>query len=208
MSATAVLQARGSRFALRGSIAWKELDDMRRLFTGIAVDAANVPLLLERARALRVTYPELRWSAPVGWHVTLQFYGMVDAAREQRLRERLKTVDAKGVEVALRGTGTFERAGVLWTGVGLTEDLEELQRRVLEVGEACGFAREERPYRPHVTLARRKGRGGWWKFREGEIADVEREYGSFRAEEFVLYESVAGVGGSRYEVVDRYPLRG
>lgn len=181
---------------------------MRRLFTGIAVDAAAVPKLVERADRLRAAHGDLRWSDPAGWHVTLQFYGMVDAEREGLLRERLHGVEAGAVEVVLRGMGTFERAGVLWVGVDLTEELEELQRRVVTVGEACGLAREERPYRPHVTLARRRGRGGRWDFKKESEMDAEVEFGVVRAREYVLYESVAGPGGSRYEVVDRYALKG
>jgi 2'-5' RNA ligase len=181
---------------------------MKRLFTGISVDAMQLPPLVESVAALRAGHPHLRWSERAGWHVTLQFYGMVDEVRERQLREQLRTVNAGALEIAVRGMGTFERAGVLWAGVSLREDLEELQRRVVEVGEVCGFAREETPYRPHVTLARRKGRGGRGEFlRRGEI-EPERDFGSFWASQFVLFESVAGPGGSRYEVIDRYLLRG
>ncbi|MGC8550823.1 MAG: RNA 2',3'-cyclic phosphodiesterase [Acidobacteriaceae bacterium] len=181
---------------------------MKRLFTGIAVDGDEVPKLVERVDALRAGHPDLRWSERSGWHVTLQFYGMVDAAQEGLLREQLRGVEAGCVEVILRGIGTFERAGALWAGVDLTEELEALQGRVMAVGEVCGFAREERPYRPHVTLARRKGRGGRWDFKKGWEMDAGVEFGVVRAREFVLYESVAGPGGSRYDVVDRYGLKG
>lgn len=181
---------------------------MRRLFTGIAVDAGEVPKLVERVDGLRAAHPDLRWSERGGWHVTLQFYGMVDAAREEQLREQLRGVDANPVEVVLRGFGTFERACVLWAGVDLTESLETLQRRVVAVGEVCGFVGEDRPYHPHVTVARRKGRGGRWDLKKGWEMDAGLEFGVVRAREFVLYESIAGPGGSRYEVMDRYALRG
>ncbi len=181
---------------------------MKRLFTGIAAEAAVVPRLVARADALRAAHPDLRWSDRAGWHVTLQFYGMVDEAHEQRLREGLREVEAGAVEVVLRGMSTFERAGVLWVGVALSEDLAELQRRVVAVGARCGFSREERAFRPHVTLARRRGRGGRWGLKRSEAGTAEEEFGVLRAREFLLYESVAGPGGSRYEVIDRYSLRG
>jgi len=157
--------------------------------------------------ALRAGHPELRWSERAGWHVTLQFYGMVDEARERLLRARLRSVEAGVLEVAVKGMGTFERAGVLWAGVVRSEELVELQSKVVAVGVECGFAPEDRPYRPHVTLARRKGRNGKWKLKKGGM-DTVQELGRFVASEFVLYESVAGPGGSRYEVIDRYALRG
>lgn len=179
---------------------------MRRLFTGIAVDAEQLPSLVRSVTAMRGMHPGLRWSDRAGWHVTLQFYGMVDEAREKQLREQLRSVKASALELAVRGMGTFERAGVLWAGVVPSAKLRELQRRVVTVGAACGFVAEERAYRPHITIARRKGRGGRGDFfREIEL-DAKREFGSFVASEFVLYESVAGPGGSRYEIRERFPM--
>lgn len=179
---------------------------MKRLFTGIAVDADQMPLLVECASVLRVAHPDLRWSDRAGWHMTLQFYGMVDEAREQRLREQLCTVKSSPVEVAVQGTGIFERAGVLWAGVKPSAELEGLQRSVVVAGVACGFAVEDRPYRPHITLARRKGRNGPWNPRKNEGMDAEQQLGRFVASEFVLYESVAGPGGARYEILHCYAL--
>ena len=180
---------------------------MRRLFTGIAVDSAQMPFLVRSVTALRAAHPGLLWSDEAGWHVTLQFYGMVDEAREQRLREQLRRVEAGSVRLAVRGMGTFERAGVLWAGVVPSEELQGLQRRVVAVGAACEFGAEERPYHPHITIARRKGRGVRGDFPRDIELDATRKFGSFVASEFVLYESVAGPGGSRYEVRDRYPFR-
>lgn len=180
---------------------------MKRLFTGIPADAGRVPRLVEEVSVLRAGHPELRWSERAGWHVTLQFYGMVDAEQEALLRDKLRTVEGAALELRLEGMGTFERAGVLWVGVALSEQLAALQSTVVAVGTECGFAAEERPYRPHITLARRKGRGGRWDVRRSEVTGAEREFGRFVAREFVLYESVTGPGGSRYEVIDRYPLR-
>lgn len=181
---------------------------MKRLFTGIPVAAEQVPRLVEEVDVLRVGHPELRWSDRAGWHVTLQFYGMVDAEQEALLRDKLRTVEGAALEVRVEGLGKFERAGVLWVGVALSEQLVALQSTVVAVGKECGFAAEDRPYRPHVTLARRKGRGGRWDVGRREVMDAEREFGEFLAREFALYESVTGPGGSRYEVIDRFPLRG
>jgi len=180
---------------------------MRRLFTGIAVDSAQLPSLVRSVTALRTSHPGVRWSDRAGWHLTLQFYGMVDEAREQQLREQLRSVEAGVLDLAVRGMGTFERAGVLWAGVVPSVELQGLQWRVVSAGAACGFVAEERPYSPHITIARRKGRGVRGDFPKDIELDAKREFGSFVASEFVLYESVAGPEGSRYEVRDRFPLR-
>ncbi len=181
---------------------------MKRLFTGIAVDPAQLGPLLKQVDAMRAAYPGLRWSDRAGWHVTLQFYGMVSEEREHELRKSLQTVQAEAAKVLVQGMGAFERAGVLFARVQTTAALEDIERRVVAVGTACGFAAETRPYRPHITLARRKGRGAHGKFPRGRDMDAEQKFGSFLAREFVLYESVTGPAGARYEVLERYRLSG
>ena len=180
----------------------------RRLFSGIAVDVEGVAPLLEAVEKLRAGHPGLRWSERSGWHVTLQFYGVVNEEQERTLREHLQVVRAGALEVVVRGMGTFDRAGVLFAGVEKSAKLEELRRKVVEAGSASGFEAEERAFRPHITLARRKGRGARGEFPRGREIDTRLRLGAFRAAEFVLYESVTGPGGSRYEVLERYGLRG
>ena len=60
--------------------------------------------------------------------------------------------------VAFQGIGQFPPEGpakVLWAGVAAGAELTELHRGIgAALTEAIGFRPEERPYSPHVTLAR------------------------------------------------------
>jgi len=183
-----------------------------RLFIGIALaDEARDALLRvrERVRGVSSSESELRWSQPEGWHVTLQFLGQVDEERAGCVVERLGAVRAERVPVRIEGLGFFERAGVFWAGVALTPELLALQQKVVAAMRGCGFVPEDRAYRPHITLARVKGRAGAKglgavrSLVEKERVDVRAE---FVAGEFVLYESVAGAEGSRYVVRGRQLL--
>ncbi len=184
---------------------------MKRLFTGIAVTPAQAPEVVECAAALASEYQGLRWSAPAGWHVTLQFYGMVTTEQEACLRQVLAQVRGSVSSLQIRGIGFFERAGVLLAQVVPNADLDALQRAVVTVSRTCGFLPEERPYRPHVTLARRRGRrdhAAWLEAMSRTLPRYqEQPSGSVSVSEFVLYESVPGPGGSRYEVIERFLLR-
>ncbi len=183
-----------------------------RLFIGIALsDGANEVLLAARERLARFSSGEsdLRWPAPESWHVTLQFLGQTDDERARCVVEKLGTVRADRVPVRIEGMGVFERAGVFWAGVALTKELLALQQKVVAATRGCGFVPEDRPYRPHITLARVKGRAGGralaplQKFVEKNRMDVQAE---FVAGEFVLYESFPGREGARYEVRARWEL--
>ncbi|ACO33106.1 MULTISPECIES: RNA 2',3'-cyclic phosphodiesterase [Acidobacterium] len=185
---------------------------MKRLFTGIAIPAAEVPELLECSEALAAQHGQLRWSERNGWHVTLQFYGMVTTAQEACLRQALAQVRGSLSSLQIRGIGFFERAGVLLAEVQPNADLDALQRAVVKVSRACGFLPEERPYHPHVTLARRRSRrdqAEWQEILSRTLPHFqEHPSGSVKVSEFVLYESVPGPAGSRYEVMERFLLRG
>lgn len=177
-----------------------------RLFVGISL-ASAVTAELDRACAkLRMRGDGLRWSAAEFWHVTLQFLGNASAEQFACLKLRLADVQSAAVPVRLGGLGVFDRAGVFHAGVELTEELVELQRRVVEATRRCGFVPETRVYHPHITLARAKGDG---RRQLKELKSKIRGFSAFTpfvAKEFLLYESHLGPGGSKYEVRARFGL--
>ncbi|MFD9306471.1 RNA 2',3'-cyclic phosphodiesterase [Streptomyces sp. NPDC060048] len=113
----------------------------------------------ELARALRPAYdayPHMRWNRIEDWHVTLAFLGELPAAAVPLLRPPLADLAAaRGpVRLALRGGGHFGER-VLWSGIdGDLEGLHLLATDVRSVVKECGIPFEDRPLRPHLTLAR------------------------------------------------------
>ena len=180
-----------------------------RLFIGIAL-APEAEGALKRVRErFGAVGAELRWSAPESWHVTLQFLGTTSEEQAVCVMEKLAEVRAAPVPVRIAGLGFFERAGVFWGGVALNAELLALQQYVVAATRSCGFVPEARAYNPHITLARVRGRDGasalgpLKKAAGRDGVDLRAE---FTAEEFVLYESLPGPDGSRYEVRERFPL--
>src|ERR1035441_2758269 len=85
--------------------------------------------------------------------------------------------------------------------LGVTHELLLLHIRVTVATELCGFVRDTRPYQPHITLARGKGKGQRQALRELKTKVRPQPYFTrFVAEEFLLYESFLGPAGSRYEI--------
>ena len=104
----------------------------------------------------------MRWTAPGNIHLTLRFLGDTDAAAVQeimaRLRQSLPGIAAP--ELSLCGLGTFpagREARVIWAGLaGNLERLAELRRAAESVVVSLGWPAERRPFRPHLTLGRRR----------------------------------------------------
>lgn len=101
-----------------------------------------------------------KWIKPGQVHLTLRFIG--DAREEQAglLKLALDEVSHPGFAITLKGVGTFPPEGqrvrpkVLWVGVEDPAPLIECQRKIERAARQAGFEPEERPFHPHVTLAR------------------------------------------------------
>jgi 2'-5' RNA ligase len=145
----------------------------------------------------------LRWSAPESWHITLQFLGATTASQYDCVVSRLRTVVSVPIPVELEGLGFFERSGVFFAGVHVSPQLVLLQKSVTAATSQCGFKPEDRPYHPHITLARNRGRENGIRLLKPR-AGAAPEFAGFVAHEFLLYESFPGPQGSRYEVKARF----
>ncbi len=180
-----------------------------RLFVGISLaDAVHGELAAVVAR-LRPRAGNLRWTAPESWHITLQFLGEVRPDKYECVAARLGEVRGAPVPVRLEALGTFDRAGIVHAGVEVTEELALLQQRVMASTAQCGFAPDTRPFHPHITLARSKGRQRGFRVDTfGSLLEGAPAFTPFVALEFLLYESFLGASGSRYEVRARFKLNG
>jgi len=156
----------------------------------------------------------VRWVRLDGLHVTLRFLG---GAAEERLEELRDVVDvaaaaATPFEVALDGAGAFPVPGrprTLWLGiVEGGEGLAGLAAGVEDALVAFGWPREERPFRPHLTVARTDGvHAGPLAARE--LAAAARGLAvRFTADRLVLYRSHLGGGPARYEPLHEAAIDG
>lgn len=178
--------------------------------------ALPVPDALRRAardafEALGVARLGWRFVREEGVHLTIRFLGEVDPARAAVLDAAWREAASSTGRLSLRvaGAGVFpnpRRPRAAWIGV---EDrspggaLAGLAARVERAARAQGFAPEQRPFAPHVTLARA---------RDGArtIPSLERlgVLGDFVAEHLVLYRSDLAPAGARYRELARFALGG
>jgi 2'-5' RNA ligase len=178
-----------------------------RLFVGIPLAAAVVDELSAISRRLQPAAHGLRWTASETWHITLQFLGNASPAQFPCLVARFHELRSPTVPIELEKLGSFNHSGVFIATVRLTSQVLQLQERVVAATARCGFLPETRPYQPHITLARGKGR------------DTQQELDKLKARlqtapaftrsvahEFLLYESFLGPDGSHYKIHERFPL--
>jgi RNA 2',3'-cyclic 3'-phosphodiesterase len=183
-----------------------------RLFVGIplaATTARDLGAVVDRLRSKTVSESLLRWSTAESWHITLQFLGSTTPQQYECVTVRLRELHQAPVVVELGAVDTFDRAGVLFLDVRVTPQLSALQQTVTAATTPCGFVPESRPYHPHITLARRRGKNGGRELRHLKLQiDQQSNIPSFTAGSFLLYESTLTPEGSRYERRECFPLDG
>lgn len=156
----------------------------------------------------------IRWAKTGSTHLTLKFFGNITERDIRSIDDTLKTKAPalNPIPIAVGTMGVFpnlSRPRVLW--VGITTGLKELTAMQAEIEaalETAGFPREERPYRPHLTLGRMKTD----RRIEGLDKAVEDhrgfEAGNFTAREMILFRSDLKPTGPVYTALATFKLGG
>ena len=133
-----------------------------RLFVALQPPPAALSELEAAVAPLRGAWPELRWTGPGRWHVTLAFLGEVAESKLDGLAVRLARAAGRHQPLELRigHGGAFpnqKRARVLISHI----DADQPALAALAASVAAGARRagapppdEGRRFRPHLTLAR------------------------------------------------------
>jgi RNA 2',3'-cyclic 3'-phosphodiesterase len=135
---------------------------MTRTFLALELPDAVKSTLRRQIERLGRAIPEIHWVNPESLHLTLAFLGEIDDAQLMAASESAAATARAHASFTLRldGLGTFGSAQaprVVWVGLaGDKTRLMQVHATVADELAARGFTREQRPFAPHLTLARIK----------------------------------------------------
>ena len=188
-----------------------------RLFVAVELDSTVAQKIADFSDELRrkamslAPGARMTWVGPEQLHVTVRFIGEVDATQAAAIAAALQPeLTVKNFEMIIEGAGAFPPTGaprVLWAGIAIGADaLSALEQEVSERLAACGVEREDRPYRPHLTLARVREASG---LRSKPLFEklAERRFGATPVEAITLFQSRTSPKGATYTPLQRTPLR-
>ena len=154
--------------------------------------------LAPRIRALQ---PEGvgRPQRPDQWHVTLEFLGPVPASRVPAVREAAAQVRAAPCEIEFDAVEFWRRPEVLsLVARRLPPELDSLVTQLRAALAARGFESETRPFRAHLTLARKVTH---------PASPMTLEPLHWPVADFALVESITDRAGSVYTPLQSWNLQ-
>jgi 2'-5' RNA ligase len=174
-----------------------------RTFIAIEIPSEIKSALAALQTELRRAGADVSWTKPESIHLTLKFLGEVDEGRISEIEQACIDLAAKfqPFTLSLHGAGVFPNSRqprVLWAGLsGEIEKVVEAQRQLDERLALIGFEREQKAFRPHLTIGRVKSNR---KSRELiAAADLyELPALSFDVGEIVVMKSELHPAGARY----------
>jgi RNA 2',3'-cyclic 3'-phosphodiesterase len=135
----------------------KEETVLRRIFIGLTLDEKVRRCLSDLQDQVRPLVIKGRFTNPQLMHLTIQFLGTISDAQIMKLMASQENwvSGVKPFDLQLQQTGMFKKRNkaILWVGVKSNDQLLLLAEQIKETMAVFGF-HEDRPFRPHITLAR------------------------------------------------------
>ena len=128
-----------------------------RLFIGILFPEEVLDQIMEVSSRLKAISTKGNFTYRENLHLTLVFLGEVDPHRIEDIQACMEGIKWAPFTLELDGLGRFPRkdGDIYWIGIRKSQDLLQLQNSLSHSLQQGGFAMEDRPYKPHLTLGRR-----------------------------------------------------
>lgn len=167
-----------------------------RTFVAFEISNSLKERLADLQARLRKFVPNLKFTLPHQLHLTLKFLGEIEEAELPDLKSALESIAArhKPFDLHPKHLGTFGRPTnitVLW--LGLTDPSNGLHQLHADLEFALsrlGHPPEERPFKPHLTLARNKNPNLSRNIRRALDAEPQFKSAAEHVTKLTLYQSV------------------
>jgi 2'-5' RNA ligase len=169
--------------------------------------------LQQHIATLREQLPDAAasWSRVENIHLTLKFFGNVAVDRITAISAAAeRAVSGIGpFTINVGNTGVFPRPSrpqVLWIGVSdPSGKLSVLQHQIETECAKLGFPKEDRAYRPHLTIARLRKPESARRLADAHIK-ITFEPITVKLNEVILFRSELSSKGSRYTPISHHHL--
>ena len=162
---------------------------------------------------LREAVPDVAasWTRVENIHLTLKFFGNVAVDRIPAISDAALRAakELSAFEIEVGKTGVFpkpSRPQVLWIGVSdPSGKLSRLQQALENEFAVEGFEKEDRAYRPHLTIARLRTPDGARRLADAHL-QMEFEPAEITIKDLIVFRSELSPKGSTYTAISKHDL--
>jgi len=184
-----------------------------RVFCAVPLPLDLRERLMAHVNHVRDSVPDARasWSRVDSVHLTLKFLGDLSPGKVEKLSEAASrsAKEFAPFQIVVEQTGAFPKQGqprVLWIGINdFSGKLGDLHARLEDESANEGFARDDRPFHPHLTVARlRQPRHA--RTLVAAHKELVFDAAEIAVSELLVIRSELGNEGSKYTVISRHTL--
>lgn len=171
------------------------MEQKNHFFFALKLPDSTKLLLKEHCEELKIALPFHRWVHFKDFHITLAFLGFAPTDQLSTAAEKvLKNITGSGpFNMKIDGLGIFGKQDyprIFFADTKESNELQLVRQKVYSACEEAGFKLEKRPFRPHITLARKwAGEEVFQKEKLDIWRKLQPEPFFFQAEDIVLYQT-------------------
>lgn len=168
--------------------------DLSHYFIAVELDEQSKQVLTEFCQMNQSVYHFNKWVHPQDYHLTLVFLGqssdIIVNDTFEKITDALKNIHSFPIDVTYVDVfGAEMRPRIFWAGIKANEKLSHIQSITYEQCKENGFTLDERPFTPHITLARQ------WKNNERFHRDILQNLSkpiTLKVNKITLYQTMIG----------------
>ncbi|NIQ13370.1 MAG: RNA 2',3'-cyclic phosphodiesterase [Candidatus Dadabacteria bacterium] len=132
-------------------------------------------------------------------HMTLEFLGEVDSHNQKELILKAGKIRCKTFDMEFTHIDWWRKPQILWIGTSnIPNSLIHLVKSVKKCVKQQGLKTDDKPYKPHITIARKVKK---------VVIPKETIYVPWAVNSFALVVSRSVASGVEYQVLQEWPLQ-
>lgn len=184
---------------------------MKRTFIAVKVEPEESFLNLISSLRSGLQNDSVKWTNTSQIHITLVFLGNTKEEDISPVIEMLrnKCMDTGKFELVMRGAGVFKSftdPRIIWTGIEDSEKLSDLNRKISDGLNELKIKIEDRPFKPHLTIARIKHISDTDALKKMISGFPDRLIQKIPVSEVIFFESILLPAGPVYKPIAQIEL--
>ncbi len=175
-----------------------------RCFIAIELDERIIRRLQNIQSILKKTNADIKLVEPENLHITVKFLGEISEKQVSIVKEIMNKIakEFTEFEISVENLGAFPNINhprAIWAGVREGADkIISIHKRFEGELVPLGFRKENKEFKPHITLCRVKGFAGKDKLKTRVKGLIDTEFGYMKVKSIALKESKLMPTGPKY----------